>query len=276
MIDGKAVANEKKEKLRENVPGLIDELGRMPSLRLVSVGDDEASMSYVRSKMKYGKNIGVEVIHSPLPGDSSGEQVADELKRFSRDEKTDGIVLEAPVPKGLNHAELAANITPEKDVDCITEVNQGRIALNREYLLPATANAIMTLIELQEIPRGSHVTVINRSPVIGRPLSNMLLNRDYTVTVCHSKTPDIKRIARESDLVVVGVGKANFLTRDYVTSESIVIDAGINFIDGKMTGDADFSSLEPYVKAITPVPGGVGPVTTACMFENLLKAAVSR
>lgn len=256
--------------------GFVEERNRAPNLRLVSIGEDEASMSYIHSKIKYGKSIGVEVSHTHLPADSSQETVAHGLRLFSEDGETDGIVLEAPLPTGFNHTGLAQNIAPSKDVDCITEVNQGRIALNREYLLPATANAIMALIEMQDVPRGSHVTVINRSPVIGRPLSSMLLNRDYTVTVCHSKTAEIKRITRTSDVVVVGVGKPNFLTADYVSGESIVVDAGINFVDGKLTGDADFPSLVDVVKAITPVPGGVGPVTTACMFESLLKAADSR
>lgn len=242
-------------------------------LRLVSVGEDPASMSYIRSKIKYGTNLGIRVEHIPMDQSTTQDELEEMLDRSSRDSEVSGIVLEAPLPSHLNHAGSAQHIDPSKDVDCITEVNQGRIALNRELFLPATAQSIRTLIELQGPGRGAHVTIINRSPVIGRPLAMMLLNRDYTVSVCHSKTRDLQKIARESDVVVVGVGRAGFLTSEFVSSGSIVIDAGINYQDGSLTGDADFEGIKDKVKAITPVPGGVGPVTTACMFENLVQAA---
>lgn len=267
------MASEKKEKLKASVSSFSERYGRRPSLRLISAGDDQASLSYIRSKIKYGKSLGLNVEHSSMGSNVSESELKEEIDKHSREAETNGIVLESPLPEGLDHTSIAQSISPGKDLDCITEVNQGRITLNREFLLPATANSIMTLIEMQDLPRGSIVTVINRSPVIGRPLAMMLLNRDYTVNVCHSKTGNIPRIAREGDVVVVGVGKPGFLTSDYVTERTTVVDAGINFVDGKMRGDADFDNLENLVKAITPVPGGVGPVTTAIMFENLLKAS---
>ena len=273
LIDGKAVASEKKEKLIRDIASLRSETGIVPSMRLISVGGDDSSASYIRSKMRYGKKLGVNVELTELGEKTTEEELGKVISGFSADSSTNGIVIEAPLPPHLDHTGIAQRIDPQKDIDCITEINQGKIALNREYMLPATAQAIRTLIELQEPERGSTVTIINRSPVIGRPLALMLLNRDFTVSVCHSRTHDIPKITRESDFIVVGVGKAGFLTPDHVTGNSIVIDAGINYANGKLTGDADFESIKDKVKAITPVPGGVGPVTTACMFENLLKAA---
>lgn len=273
IIDGKSVAAEMKNNLKERVASFRKSHGFAPVLRLVSVGADSAAESYIRSKMKYGEKLGVSVELASLDSGSTQEQVADALKKYSADGETHGIVLEAPLPKGLSHTDIAQNISPLKDVDCITAMNQGRIALNRENLLPATAEAIRTLIEMQDPPEGAVVTIINRSPVIGRPLSNMLLNRNFTVNVCHSRTRDIAAIARQSDIIVVGVGRAGFLTEKYVTEKSIVVDAGINYANGKLTGDADYEGIHDKVKAITPVPGGVGPVTTAVMFRNLMDAA---
>ncbi len=276
LIDGKAVANEKKEMLKERISGIISQYGSVPSLRLISVGEDPSSASYIRSKIKYGEKLGAKVELTTLPENSTRKEVIEAALKFSRDKATHGILIEAPLPGGLDHTGIAQFIAPEKDVDCITAVNQGKIALNMESVLPATAASIRTLIELQNLEKGSTVTIINRSPVIGRPLSLMLLNRDYTVNVCHSKTKDIASISRRSDIVVVGVGKAKFLTSEFVDEHSIVIDAGINYSDGSLVGDADFENIKDKVRAITPVPGGVGPVTTACIFENLLVAAESQ
>lgn len=272
LIDGKAVASEIREKLAESFKSLIENRGKPPTLRLVSVGEDPAANSYIRSKIKYGEKIGVRVEHNALDKGISEKQLMQELSEISKDKNVNGIVLEAPLPGELKHVDCAQAIAPSKDVDCITSVNQGRIVLNREFMLPATAESIRILIEKQDLPKGSRVAIINRSPVIGRPLAMMLLNRDYTVTVCHSKTRNVKQICKESDVIVVAVARPGFLNSDYVTERSIVIDAGINFVDGKMTGDADFDSLSSSVKAISPVPGGVGPVTTACIFSNLLIA----
>ncbi len=272
LIDGKAVASEIREKLAESFKSLIENRGKPPTLRLVSVGDDPAANSYIRSKIKYGEKIGVRVEHNALDKGISEKQLMQELSEISKDKNVNGIVLEAPLPGELKHVDCAQAIAPSKDVDCITSVNQGRIVLNREFMLPATAESIRILIEKQDLPKGSRVAIINRSPVIGRPLAMMLLNRDYTVTVCHSKTRNVKQICKESDVIVVAVARPGFLNSDYVTERSIVIDAGINFVDEKMTGDADFDSLSSSVKAISPVPGGVGPVTTACIFSNLLIA----
>ena len=276
LIDGKAVANEKRLRLKESIDSIKSDYVVAPSLRLISVGEDPSSASYIRSKMKYGERLGANVELTTLPEDSKDSEVIDTILRFSKDSATHGILIEAPLPGRLDHTGIAQFINPVKDVDCITALNQGKIALNRESVLPATAESIRTLIELQKPERGSTVTIINRSPVIGRPLSLMLLNRDYTVNVCHSKTKDIASISRRSDIVVVGVGRANFLTEEYVGEHSIVIDAGINYSNGSLVGDADFENIKDRVKAITPVPGGVGPVTTACIFENLVKAAESQ
>lgn len=272
LIDGKAVAADKKVELEKEITSIRSGTGVTPTMRLISVGEDPSSASYIRSKVRYGEKLGVQVEHTALGEKTTEKELIEIIEKYSSDRNTNGIVLEAPLPADFDHTGIAQRIDPEKDIDCITEVNQGRITLNRESMLPATAQAIRTLIELQKPERGSVVTIINRSPVIGRPLSMMLLNRDFTVNVCHSKTHDIPKITRESDIIVVGVGRPAFLKPEFVNSNSMVIDAGINFVDGKITGDADFDALKDVVKAITPVPGGVGPVTTACMFENLIKA----
>ncbi len=272
LIDGKSVAAEKNKAIASRAAEIAESTGKIPMLRLVSVGSDQASESYIKSKMRYGEKVGVRVEHTSIGKETQQAEIRRTLESFSRDPDTNGIILEAPLPAGMNHVDMGQSVDPMKDVDCITAMNQGRIALNREFMLPATAQAIRTLIDLQNLPKGSSVAIINRSPVIGRPLTQMLLNRDYTVTVCHSKTKGLPNITRQADVVVVGVAKAGFLGKDHVRESSIVIDAGINFVEGKMTGDANFSAIGDLVKSITPVPGGVGPVTTACIFENLLTA----
>ena len=268
LLDGKIVANKKMLKIRSEIDAIRDKYKITPKLQLIQIGNDPASTIYANSKIKRGDKLGVEV---ELKNFSSIDQksLIDYVRTFNRRDDIHGIMIESPLPPGLNFYNTVNNISFYKDSDGMTPYNQGNLSMKNEMIAPATARAVIDIIEYYKVP-GKIVCIINRSPVVGRPLSMLLLNRDYTVTLCHSKTPDIRKISRESDIVVVAVGVSGFLDNDYVKPDSTVIDVGINYSGKKITGDANFSVLEKYIENITPVPGGIGIVTATDIFENFL------
>lgn len=268
LLDGKIVANEKMLKIRSEIEAIKDRYRIIPKLQLIQVGNDSASTIYANSKIKRGNKLGIEV---ELRNFTSIDQktLMDYVKSLNAKNDIHGIMIESPLPQELNFYSTVDNISFYKDSDGMTPYNQGNLYMKNEMIAPATARAVIDILEYYKVP-GKTVCIINRSPVVGRPLSMLLLNRDYTVTLCHSKTPDIRKISRESDIVVIAVGISGFLDKDYVKPDSTVIDVGINYSHGRITGDANFSSLEKYVQNITPVPGGVGIVTATDIFENFL------
>ncbi|KAA8923217.1 MAG: bifunctional 5,10-methylenetetrahydrofolate dehydrogenase/5,10-methenyltetrahydrofolate cyclohydrolase [Thermoplasma sp.] len=267
MLTGEEIAEEKAKVLRER----IQELDLQPSLKLIQIGNDEAASIYARAKIRRGKNVGIKVDLEKYE-DISVEDLVKRIKEIADDPDINGLMIENPLPKGFDYYEIVKNIPYYKDVDALSPYNQGLIALNREFLVPATPRAVIDILDHYGYHENT-VTVINRSPVVGRPLSMMLLNRNYTVSVCHSKTPDIASMARSSKIVVVAVGRPGFLKRDMVTPGSVVIDVGINYVSDKVVGDTDFNDISNYVEAITPVPGGVGPITATNILENVVRAA---
>ena len=268
LLDGKIVANKKMLKIKSEIDTIKDKYKITPKLQLIQIGNDPASTIYANSKIKRGDKLGVDV---ELKNFASIDQksLIDYVKSCNGRDDIYGIMIESPLPPGLNFYNTVNNISFYKDSDGMTPYNQGNLAMKNEMIAPATARAVIDIIEYYKVP-GNTVCIINRSPVVGRPLSMLLLNRDYTVTLCHSKTPDIRKISRESDIVVVAVGVSGFLDNDYVKPDSTVIDVGINYSGKKITGDANFSVLEKYIENITPVPGGIGIVTATDIFENFL------
>ncbi len=263
IINCKGLANKIKKKAVE------DAHGEKLILHTIMAGDDEASMVYAKSKIKTLRKLGFD---GEIDRVSSEEEMLKKLEELNERDDVHGIMVEFPLPKGYDSMKVRSAISPIKDVDGMNPVNYGYLLLGNEIMTPNTPRAVIRILESITELKGKDVVIINRTPVVGKPLAMMLLHRHATPIICHSKTKALKEKTKNADIVVVAVGRANFLTADMVRDDSIVIDVGINVVDGKLRGDADFEAIEKKAK-ITPVPGGVGAVTTACMVENLVKAA---
>ncbi|MCL4453825.1 MAG: bifunctional 5,10-methylenetetrahydrofolate dehydrogenase/5,10-methenyltetrahydrofolate cyclohydrolase [Candidatus Thermoplasmatota archaeon] len=268
LLDGKNVAKEKMSGIKSEIDTIKDRYKINPVLRLLQVGNDSASTIYANSKIKRGRKLGIDVELEKFDTINQSAFV-DHVKSINARNDINGIMIESPLPEGMNFYDAVNNISFYKDSDGMTAYNQGNLAMKNEMIAPATARAVIDILEYYKV-EGKNACIINRSPVVGRPLAMLLLNRDYTVTVCHSKTSDLRAVCRENDVIIVAVGISGFLDSSYVTEESSVIDVGINYSGEKIYGDADFPSLEGTVKNITPVPGGVGIVTATDIFENFL------
>ncbi len=242
-------------------------------LAVLQVGNDEASNVYIKQKRKMAEELGFIFIHKVFSDDATQEEIITEIQKLNEDDSIDGILVQMPLPKHLDSSVIQNSIHPNKDVDGLTQINIGRLLSNKDGLIPCTPKGIVDLLEYYHISvDGKNVVVIGRSLLVGKPTANLLLNKNATVTVCHSKTENIKEYTLNADIVIVAVGKAGFLTEDMVSDNVIVIDVGINRIDGKLYGDVDFDNVSKKASYITPVPGGVGPMTVAELACNVYKA----
>ncbi len=271
IVKAKPIAENLKKDIAERVKTAREE-GSNPTLAILRIGNDPASEFYFKAKLKRASEFGVETRAVTLEEQVQREEVLDYIDRLSKDPSIHGVMVEAPVPGHLDYKEIVNRIPWNKDVDGATYENLGRLMSGQKCLAAATPLAVMEYLRFLRPPQGSMVAVINRTITVGRPLSQLLLNNHFTPVVCHSKTRNLAQICRSSDVVVVAAGKPSFLTKDMVTENTIVIDVGINSVEGKMRGDADSEQLNSLVKAITPVPGGVGSLTSLIIFENLLTA----
>ena len=271
ILDGKAVSEKRLELLKEK----IEESGLYPRLATVIVGSDPASQMYVRMKHRACERVGIGSIGIDLPADASTERVLEAVVKLNNDPDINGILVQLPLPAGVDTGRVINAIAPNKDVDGFHPCNIGRLFSGDPLFAPCTPQGIMTILEEYRIPiAGKHAVVIGRSIDVGRPMAALLLNADATVTICHSKTGDLKEVARRADILVSAVGKARFVGPDMVKEGAAVIDVGINHDeDGKLCGDVDFEAVKDVAGAITPVPGGVGPMTIATLMENTFKAA---
>jgi len=271
ILDGKAVSEKRLELLKEE----IEESGLYPRLATVIVGNDPASQMYVRMKHRACEQVGIGSIGIDLPADASTERVLEAVVKLNNDPDINGILVQLPLPAGVDTGRVINAIAPNKDVDGFHPCNIGRLFSGDPLFAPCTPQGIMTILEEYRIPiAGKHAVVIGRSIDVGRPMAALLLNADATVTICHSKTGDLKEVARRADILVSAVGKARFVGPDMVKEGAAVIDVGINHDeDGKLCGDVDFEAVKDVAGAITPVPGGVGPMTIATLMENTFKAA---
>jgi len=263
IINCKALAKEIKERAREEAKNAS------LSLHTIIAGDDDASVVYARSKVRTLKKLGMRGEIHHVADEREMLALIDEL---NDDDDVHGIMVEFPLPKGYDVMQIRSAISPIKDVDGLNPINYGYLLLGEEILTPNTPRAVIRILESITELKGKDVAIINRTPVVGKPLAMMLLNRHATPTIMHSKTKNLGEKTKNADVVVVAVGRAGFLTADMVRDGAVVIDVGINVVGDKLMGDADFEAIEKKAK-ITPVPGGVGAVTTACMVENLVKAA---
>ena len=274
VIDGKALA----QKIRNNLKIDCEELkknGITPKLAVILVGDDSASKVYVRNKNKACEDVGIEFEEYLLDADITQEKLIDLINVLNYKKDIHGILLQSPIPSNLDINEAFRTILPEKDVDGFNPLNVGKLTLNQDTFVSCTPYGIMKMFEEYEISlSGKNVTIIGRSNIVGKPLIQCCLNKDATVTVCHSRTKNLKEHTQNADIVIVAIGKAKFITEDMIKDGAVIIDVGINRLDnGKLVGDVDFENVEKKASYITPVPGGVGPMTIAMLMNNVIKAA---
>ena len=275
LIDGKAVSAKVKEQVRLETQALIEKHGITPGLAVVIVGNDPASRVYVNNKKKACETVGFKSFEYALPEETTQEELLALVETLNNDPNVNGILVQLPVPKQIDDKAIINAIDPKKDVDAFHPENVGQIMIGDYKFLPCTPAGAMELIDSTGVEiSGKKCVVIGRSNMVGKPMAMLLLHRSGTVTICHSRTKDLASVTREADILVAAVGKANFVTGDMVKEGAVVIDVGINRLDnGKLCGDVKFDEVEPKASWITPVPGGVGPMTIAMLMRNTLTAA---
>ena len=271
IIDGKKIAAELREQLKVKIKQFPREIG----LAVVIVGDDPASQIYVRNKVKACESVGIRSSVFELCKNTTQQALEDLLEKLANDNKVDGILLQLPLPKAFDTEAAMAKIPPEKDVDGFSALDLGNLVLNKAHFVACTPLGIMKMFEYENIDlTGKHAVVLGRSDTVGKPMAMLLLNANATVTICHSKTKNLTDICKTADILVSAVGKANFVTKEMVKEGAVVIDVGMNRNEqGKLCGDVDFEGVLEKVSYITPVPGGVGPMTITMLLYNTVKAA---
>jgi methylenetetrahydrofolate dehydrogenase (NADP+) / methenyltetrahydrofolate cyclohydrolase len=273
LIDGKKVSGEIRSRLSEEVQGLKKTTGKTPGLATVLVGDDPASAVYVRNKNKICAELGFQSFEQKLSADTSEEKLLQLVGELNSNKDIHGILVQLPLPDQIDSEKILQAIDPKKDVDGFHPVNVGRLVVGNALLTPCTPTGIIELLDRYDIEiSGKHAVIVGRSNIVGKPVSMLLLHRNATITICHSRTQNLEEVTRSGDILVAAVGRANFVTEEMVSEDTVVIDVGINRVDGKLTGDVDFEPVSKKASHITPVPGGVGPMTIALLMENTLKA----
>lgn len=278
IINGKFVSAETRNRISKEVVQYKDEFNRTPGLAVILVGEDPASSVYVRNKHKACAEVGINSYQIMLPESTSEQELLKKIEELNSDSNVDGILVQLPLPKHISEQRVINAISPKKDVDAFHPENVGKITLGSYDFLPCTPAGIMELLSFYNVDiTGKECVVIGRSNIVGKPMALLLLAKNGTVTVCHSKTADLKNVAKRADILVVAIGKPNFVTADMIKPGAVVIDVGINRgADGKLCGDVDFEGANKVASMITPVPGGVGPMTITMLLKNTLKAAQNR
>ena len=278
LLDGKALSEKIKEEVKVEVAQLVEDKQITPGLAVILVGNDAASATYVASKAKSCKNAGIYSVVHEMPESITQEELLETIQRMNENPKLDGILVQLPLPKHIDTTTVLEAIDPLKDVDGFHPYNVGRMVSNLDAFLPATPFGVMRMFEEYGIElSGKNVVVIGSSDIVGKPMASLLINAKATVTVCNSRTKDLKAHTLAADIVVIAVGVPYLLKEDMVKDGAIVIDVGINRLDtGKLVGDADFEGLKEKCSHLTPVPGGVGPMTIAMLLKNTIKAAILR
>lgn len=272
LLKGKPVADQIQEEVQGKVSALAAR-GLVPHLAVMLVGSDPASEVYMNRKKKTGEKLGFRVSTHILPGESTTGEVLALLGRLNADPFVHGILVEQPLPAQVDKDKVGSSIDPDKDVDGANPVNLGRLVGGDESHVPATAQAVIEMLERNGVPlKGRNAVVVGRSTIVGKPAALLLLNRHATVTICHSRTADLGAVTRSAQVLVAAVGKAGLITGDMVGAGAVVIDVGTNVVGDKLVGDVDFESAEPKAAAITPVPGGVGPLTNILVLRNVADA----
>lgn len=279
LIDGKAISASLKESVRERVEQLPNKYGRVPHLVVVRVGEDPASVVYVRNKAKACEACGIRNTTVVLPQETAQEDLLSKIKELNQDPEVDGILVQLPLPSQISEAKVIEAIDRRKDVDGFHPLNVAGLWQKTPHMSPCTPAGIMKLLQAIGVdPKGKRAVVIGRSNIVGLPVAKMLLDANATVTTCHTRTVDMGALTRQADILVVAAGKAKMVTADMVKEGAVVIDVGMDRDPetGKLCGDVDFDAVAPKTYAITPVPGGVGPMTIACLMENTLECFLNQ
>ncbi|MDK2887575.1 methylenetetrahydrofolate dehydrogenase (NADP+) / methenyltetrahydrofolate cyclohydrolase [Desulfofundulus australicus DSM 11792] len=272
LIDGKKVAAEIREEVKAEVARLREQ-GIVPKLAVVLAGDDPASVVYARSKEKSCSNVGIDFELFTLPGNVPEEEILALIDRLNKDDSVHGIMIELPLPKHINKQRVLEAVSPKKDVDGVHPINRGYILSGGDGLFPATPQSCIEIMLRSGIEiKGKNAVIVGRGETVGKPLIFMMLNQNATVTVCHTKTADLAYHTRQADILIAAVGKPRMIKADMIKPGAVVVDAGINQVEGGICGDVDFENAKEVAGAITPVPGGVGSLTTVLIQKNVLKA----
>jgi methylenetetrahydrofolate dehydrogenase (NADP+)/methenyltetrahydrofolate cyclohydrolase len=283
ILDGKAIAQQIQKELAAQVAEMIGESGVGPTLAAILVGEDPASEVYVRNKRQACERIGMESQLHRLPATVSEEELLSLIARLNKDDEVHGILVQLPLPKQIRSSYVLDAVHPFKDVDCFHPVNVGLLSQGRPRFLPCTPHGVQQILHRSGIPiTGKHVVVVGRSDIVGKPLAMMMAAKEShlgtsaanaTVTICHSQTPNLAEMTRRADILVVAIGRAHFLKADMVQRGAVVIDVGMNRIETGLVGDVDYAAVREVASAITPVPGGVGPLTVTMLLHNTVMAA---
>jgi methylenetetrahydrofolate dehydrogenase (NADP+) / methenyltetrahydrofolate cyclohydrolase len=277
VIDGRQVAAEVRRRVAADAAALREQTGHIAGLVTILVGDDPASQVYVRNKIRACEEAGMASFHEPMDASSTQEQVLAMVDRYNADDRVDGVLVQSPLPAGLDFKQVLERIDPAKDVDGFHPLNVGRLVAGQPGLVPCTPAGVMELLDSTGIElQGADAVVVGRSDIVGKPVALLLLHRSATVTVCHSRTRDLPAVTRRADVLVAAVGRPRMITADMVKPGATVIDVGINRTDAGLAGDVDFEGVSAVAGAITPVPGGVGPMTIAMLLRNTVIAATAR
>ena len=273
IIDGRLISSEIKESIKQEVEELKTK-GIHPALAVILVGEDPASMVYVNNKEKTCNSLGIESKVYKLAESTTTEELLNLIEKLNKDDNIHGILLQHPVPVQIDEKLAFNRILPEKDVDGFNNINIGKLSNNEnDAFVPCTPLGVLEMLKHENIEiEGKHCVIVGRSSIVGKPMARLMLNENATVTVCHSKTKNLSEITKQADILICALGKPKFITADMVKEGATVIDVGINRVDGKLVGDVDFEEVSKVAGAITPVPGGVGPMTIAMLMKNTVKA----
>jgi methylenetetrahydrofolate dehydrogenase (NADP+)/methenyltetrahydrofolate cyclohydrolase len=273
IIDGKKISSQIIEHIASEVKSLKLKTEKSPGLAVILVGDDPASAVYVRNKNKTCTNIGFQSFENILPSDTSELKLLNLIDELNNNEHINGILVQLPLPKHISSHKILEAIKPEKDVDGFHLQNVGRLVTGNPSFIPCTPAGIIQLLDYYSVDlEGKSAVVLGRSNIVGKPVAFLLLEKNATVTICHSRTKDLSKITRQADVLIAAIGKPNFVTADMVKDGSVIIDVGINRVEGKLVGDVDYQVVSQKVSLITPVPGGVGPMTIAMLMANTLQS----
>ena len=276
LIDGRKQTNDIKEKLKKEI-STLKEQGVIPGLAIILVGHDPASEIYVKNKIKTCDELGICTLLYRFMEESSEKEIIAQIKDLNEDDGIDGILIQSPLPAIFNEDKIISYVDPKKDVDGFGINNLGALLSNNELIIAATPLGILKMLENESVSlEGKNVVVVGASRIVGRPMATLLLNRGATVTICHNKTKNLKGITSNADILIVAIGQAKFITSDFVKEGAVVIDVGINRIDNHLYGDVDFDSVSKKASLITPVPGGVGPMTIVMLLSNVVDVAKRR
>jgi len=278
IIDGRKIAKEISESLKVKVEDFIKKNKLTPKLAVIIVGEDPASLFYVKMIARSCEKVSIDFEKYNLPGKTSEKELLELIDNLNEDKKVSGIIVQVPLPEQINQERIQEAVNPSKDVDCFNPINMGKLALGKPEFLPCTPYAVYELIRRENIiVEGKHTVIVGRSNIVGKPMTLILLQKEQyanaTLTVCHSRTNDLSHYTRQADILIAAVGKPEIIKRDMIKEGAVIIDVGTNEVEGKLVGDVAYEEVLDKASIITPVPGGVGPITNVMLMQNTLKAA---